>query len=327
MSEENLCVDPSFRCPNRIDRINSKWVKHGQEMIDNEFPIQLDIELNNNCNFRCPNCPQSTENILIEYMPLSLFRSLILEGILESGFESIKLQYRGEPLLYPQFIEALKFAKSVGVYIHFNTNGSLLTDEIINALIEYRVDKVIFSIDSSNPTVYNRMRKGGDFHKTFKNILKLYTEKLKRDSKYPHIRVQAVYCDDNKEEIDSGRYNNLFETVANEVGHEDMFDFTKPLEDKTELPNWHCGQLWQRLVILSDGTVLPCCGGIDHSRGVIYGLGNVRDNTLHEIWNSDDLQIIRYLHKKGESHEVEMCAHCKIRKYVVDKIKKEIDKI
>ena len=326
MNGVNLCVDPSFRCPNRIDKNNSKWKKNGQEMVDNGFPLQLDIELNNNCNFRCPNCPQSTENILIEYMPLSLFRSLILEGISEPNFESIKLQYRGEPLLYPQFIDALKFAKSFGLYVHFNTNGSLLTNGIINALIEYKVDKVIFSIDSSNPTVYNRMRKGGDFHKIFRNILKLYTEKLKRDSKYPRIRVQAVYCNDNKEEIDSGRYNNLFEIVADEVGYEDMFDFTKPLYDKTELPNWHCGQLWQRLVILSDGTVLPCCGGIDHPRGVIYGLGNVRDNTLHDIWNGEVLNKYRELHRNGLSHEVDMCARCRVRLYVVNKLK-EVDKI
>ena len=44
--EEDLCVDPSFTCENRKDVNGSRWVKNGQEMIDERFPIQLDIELN-----------------------------------------------------------------------------------------------------------------------------------------------------------------------------------------------------------------------------------------------------------------------------------------
>ena len=328
MSEENLCVDSSFRCPNRIDLVGSKWIKNGNDMIDEGYPLQLDIELNDNCNFRCPNCPQSTAvNKSYTIMNIQLFHRLVMESLLAHNFESIKLQYRGEPLLYPHFIAILEFAKFFGLYVHFNTNGSLLTDDIINALIEYKVDKIIFSIDSSNPIVYNRMRKGGSFSKTFNNVAKLYTEKVKRGSKYPRIRVQAVYCDDNKEEIDSGKYNELFKLFADEIGYEDMFDFTELIDtSKDILSKWHCGQLWQRLVILSDGEVLPCCGGIDNPRGKIYSLGNVNETNLHEIWNGPVLTKYRELHRNGFSHLVEMCARCRVRKYVVDKTQKEVDK-
>ena len=92
MNEINLCVDPSFKCPNRIDLVGSKWIKNGNDMIDEGYPLQLDIELNDNCNFRCPNCPQSTTvNKSYNIMSVPLFHRLIMESLLERSI--IQLNY------------------------------------------------------------------------------------------------------------------------------------------------------------------------------------------------------------------------------------------
>ena len=53
------------------------------------------------------------------------------------GTKSIKLNYINEPLLRKDLEEAIQYAKSKGIInIYFVTNGSLLTEQRIEALLQ-----------------------------------------------------------------------------------------------------------------------------------------------------------------------------------------------
>ena len=89
------------------------------------------------------------------------------------------------------------------------------------------------------------------------------------------------------------------------------------MEDGTELPNWYCSQLWQRLFVLADGTIQPCCRAMEGGSSCIYKLGNINNTHIKEIWEGPDMTLLRKAHRAGKSHEISMCRKCGIRKEVI----------
>lgn len=317
--KRDMINDPSFTYARRAVEDHFKttnWYKNGAEMIDMGYPLQLELELNTDCNLRCPQCFQSRDPLKKEYLPLEKIKDLIDKGS-KKGLESVKLQYRGEPLLYPHLIEVITYAKAEGLYVHFNTNATLLTKEMSINLIKAGLDKIVCSVDGCSKETYNPARLRGRFENVLRNITILQAQKQVLGSKTPAVRVQAVKQQLNKEEIESGNYVNFWSKRVEEVGIERCFDFYDSLEDATPLPDWHCEQLWLRLVILVDGRVLPCCAGINFGDNIIYSMGNIYKETVEQIWNKKRLKIMREAHKGGMSHMFSMCRKCRVRKLVI----------
>lgn len=65
----------------------------------------------------------------------------------------------------------------------------------------------------------------------------------------------------------------------------------KPLETRKLKPNF-CIQPFQSLEILQNGDVIPCCAAV-------HVIGNLRFNTLDEIWNNKIMQDLRSDISKG----------------------------
>ncbi len=62
---------------------------------------------------------------------------------------------------------------------------------------------------------------------------------------------------------------------------------------------------FSRLSILEDGTVVPCCIDLDAMK-----LGNIKEKSLKEIWNSDKLKKLRKLHLEGKFYQIPTCKEC-----------------
>ena len=67
-----------------------------------------------------------------------------------------------------------------------------------------------------------------------------------------------------------------------------------------------CSQLWERLTVYWTGEVVPCTADINGRRVV----GNLRSQSIKEVWNSDELLSMRNLHRERKFHEIELCARC-----------------
>jgi len=320
---DKLNVDPSMHyIKGDYSDKSDKWYVNGENMITEKVPIQLDLELNTDCNLRCIMCLQSKQKVKLERLRFDDVKRILSEAFLK-GLESIKLNYRGEPTVSDIFLETIVYAKKLGIYVHFNTNGNLITPIIAQKLVQHKVDKVIFSVDSCDEAVYANIRRGGSLMNVIKSIIMINTFKAVSQASKPLIRVQAVKQDFNREEIESGKYFKFWERLVPEFAWEDEFDFMDNSYDATELPNWHCAQLWQRLVILADGRVMPCCGGYDYLSDEPWVVGNIHESTIEEIWNMPKLVEARQRHKEGLSHYIETCCKCRVRKLVLKKMNSE----
>jgi len=312
----NLINDPSYSHEG-TSNWEAYWYGVGLHMTPRLGPIQLDIETNTGCNSKCKKCTEYTSPLPHVRMDFEDIKNLI-DGGDEYDLRSIKHNYRGEPLLYEDVEDLWSYAKRKKLFVHFNTNGLLLSVPQINSLIRNRVDEILITIDTSKPEVYKELTGHLGFETLKERLTILQILKQFYDTKKPVVRVQAVIQPENKDEIESGEYEKFWRSFADQIGFMDMFDLLDNTPNQTELPKWHCEQLWQRLIILVDGTVLPCCCGIDLAEGKIYSVGNIFDNTIREIWNSPRLRHMRAMHKEGKSHAIEMCRKCRLRKYVIN---------
>lgn len=143
----------------------------------------LRILTTNACNYKCPYCHNEGQDKGKNIIELSFddFK-LIIEAALKSGIDEIRFS-GGEPLTNLTTLDMIKWIDcNTDVELGVATNGSLLTDSIIEILKETRILLTIH-LPSVNPTTYFRLT-GGDIKKLFYNISLLDKYKIKYSFNY-----------------------------------------------------------------------------------------------------------------------------------------------
>ncbi len=293
----------------------NKWIDNPKNFIVGEFPIHLDIELNTSCNLKCPMCIRSISNIHSENMKLERVKDVIDDAV-KNGVCSIKFNYRGEPLLYPHLCEVIAYAKEKGVIeVMINTNATLLTANYARELIDAGLDLLSCSIDATTEKVYDQIRVGGNFYEVCKNVVATQVLKKLKESNTPIVRVQMVELELNTHQVDD--FVDFWSEYADEISVVDYKDVEGEKGDATVLPDWYCSQLWQRLFVLVDGDILPCCRAIQGENEKLFVLGSVYNTTIKKVWNGVKMKHLRKAHRNGKSHLIGMCRTCGLRKEVI----------
>ena len=296
------------------------WYENPKKFIVGNFPIHLDIESASACNLKCPFCASTMKNWGPDnkgFMEFALFKKIIDEST-QNGLFSIKLSLRGEPLLHPRLCDMIRYAKEKGIIdIYFNTNAVLLDEKMIHSLIEAGLDRISISFEGYTKEIYEKYRVGANFESVRDNIILLKKIRDELNIDYPKIRIQMVLLPELAKIYPS--YVAYWEKIADEVGFLDERSEGSLTEDQKLQANWACSFLWQRGVILWDGTVLPCLmhGVKDFSQ---MKLGNVRDMSVRDMWLGEKNVKNRLLHKEGRSHEIDACVKCSYRTSEIKKL-------
>lgn len=90
-------------------------------------PMCVDIEVASICDLGCPHCFREYIVTPDKIMDQNVFYKIIDE-ISEMGVPSIKLNWRGEPLLHPKLCDFISYAKNKSIIdVSINTNATTLT--------------------------------------------------------------------------------------------------------------------------------------------------------------------------------------------------------
>jgi hypothetical protein len=240
-------------------------------------------------------------------MDFGMYRDIIDDGI-QNGLMSIKLSYRGEPLLHPDIISMVRYAKDAGILdVYLNTNGQILTPRIIDGLCQAGMNRISISIEGHTKEVYERSR-GAPFDTIFQNVkdLAMIRDSMGSDMR---IRIQTVLPPGNHNLAEYQDYVRFWQPYADEIGY---LDLRAETPESPRIPpgqsKWECPFLWQRMTILWDGTVLPCLmHGI--SDFTPYTLGHVSTNKISDMWHA--MEPRREYHLSGRSDM--LCHECSFR--------------
>jgi radical SAM protein with 4Fe4S-binding SPASM domain len=288
-----------------------KWVELPKTKTISNFPLHLDIETTNVCNLKCPMCART---ILLAnkefsnqgYMSKDEYKKIIDEAV-ENGVYSIKLNYLGEPLLHKDIIWQVEYAKKAGVVdVMLNSNGDLLTQEMSQNLLEAGLDKLFISFDAISPDIYETQRKGTSLGKVIDNLY--YFCKL-RNEKYPktYIRVSMVMYETDEFRAQFEGLKAMWKNLVDAVGYGFYVekDYSK-MNKYPKVDGFYCEQLFQRMFLKYNGNVTVCCVD-DKDR---YIVGNWREQSLKDIWNSEKYKSIREKHMNKEYYDIDMCSEC-----------------
>jgi len=282
-----------------------KWDEYPVKKIIGRFPIHLDIETTPLCNLKCPFCITTYANFRGGMMDFSLFRKIIDEGSAK-GLSSIKLNWRGEPLLHPDFSEMAAYAKKKGIIdVFMNTNATLLTEEKARDIISAGMDRIIISFEGYEKKFYESQRVGAAFEETVENIKKFMSLRKALNKSFPWVRIQTILLDELKPKME--QYSKFWGEIVDEVACIDLKNEVNRVAVKEN--DWVCPQLWQRMTISWDGGIMPCV----NDTFCKMRLGKIPEISIEEAWKSEKLETMREMHNKCFAHKIEGCLDCPLR--------------
>lgn len=324
MTEPTIQVNSNFhtiagksvvdRADARYQEYRKKWDEWPVHFIAGEFPLHLDIEPTNLCNLRCPFCATTHNKYKQGFMKEKIWKKILDEGG-RNGLYSLKFTYRGEPLLHPDLSKMVRYAKDVGVMdVYFNTNAVKLDEKYIRSLIDAGLDRISISFEGFTKEVYEKNRVGAVFEKVVKNIELLRDIKKEMGSDKPLVRIQTVLVPEIRNNPQD--YAAFWATRSDEVAYLDMKDEEGNPDHRGIVSNWACPQLFQRLTITWEGTIIPCV----HDIFEWMPLGNIESTTIKSAWLSAGERQYRSLHQQGRAHEINSCDRCPLRENEIHKI-------
>lgn len=267
------------------------------------FPLLVDVELTNLCNFQCITCPTGRR---VLSRPLGFMTSEIFEKILKEAIKELCLGIRfvrwGEPTLHPCLLKFIGQAVEAGIKCHINTNGFFCDDEFIERIVRIPLHSIKFSLQGLDKSTYEIVRRNGDFLKLMDAIQTLYEYRFKR--KFPFMTIDTTITDESPERIDN--FKKVMGGICDKVSVGKTREIIFPKSPQTNFPQ--CPEVFNKLSIDWDGVVTACCG--DWNRLMV--VGDVRKQTLKEIWNSERLNYFRKTIVARRHNTLPLCGNCKL---------------
>lgn len=282
------------------------WISLAKEKKVRDYPLLVDLEMSSKCNLSCPMCYTITEEFLAKvdrkYMDFDLYKKIIDE--IAGKVYAVRLSLRGEPTLNKHFIDAVKYAKDKGIQeVSTLTHGKKLTGNYLQKVIDAGIDWITVSIDGMGET-YNNIRKPLTWEATLGRLNEIKTLKEKIGTNKPVIKVQGIWP--AIRENPSAYYESLI-PYADLIAYNPLIDYLRKDSEIIYEENFSCPQLYQRLVVGSDGNVMKCSNDEDGDEIV----GNAYNETIYQIWNGAKLQSCRDSHKKIDGFkESKVCSQC-----------------
>jgi len=208
----------------------------------------------------------------------------------------------------PDIYKMLRYCRDADIYTVVSTNATFLNEKRSHALIDSGLDSLIIAFDGATPEVYEKYRKGAKFHKVRANILRFLEIKREREADL-FVVLQMVRLPENQHQlrdfhqmwsrkgVDEIRIKED-EIVIPEVALEERINHQRRRQP--------CHQLWQGPATINyKGDFYPCCHMWQSKP-----LGNVREKSVFELWNSHEMQRMRQAHLDGDLSDYPECQNC-----------------
>src|SRR6516225_7117150 len=178
-------------------------------------PVCVYLETTNRCNLLCTTCPRTYEQLEPPAdMSWKLFTSIVDQI---PNLQRAVLHGVGEPMLVRNLPRMVRYLKDRGVYVLFNTNGTLLSERNGRALIDARLDELRVSLDASNRESFKAIRGRDYFGRIIRNV-RAFRELQEREG---HVRPQvSVWLTGLRETVEE---LPAFVKVAAEIGVKEVY--------------------------------------------------------------------------------------------------------
>jgi len=158
------------------------------------------LEVTSRCNLKCVMCPVT---VLADQWPSYDMSWPTFERI-AAAFERVKwvyLQGWGEPLLHRRLFDMIERAKGAGCEVGFTTNGTRLTQQTGQRLLDRGLDLLAVSIAGATAATHETIRVGSDFARLIENVRRFIALRNERGSARPKVEIFFLMTPANLAEL------------------------------------------------------------------------------------------------------------------------------
>lgn len=330
-------IERKFIVP--LKSYEDNFVGKGLEYTSN--PIYMTLGITSNCNYNCKHCGNNSsikkDTDLKKDEIYDLLDQMIEMNLLKLNFTG------GEPTTNSNLTDYIRYVKGRIPRITISTNGSLITDKKAKELKCAGLNMAKISIDGLSK-FHNEFRNYKDAYKkaieaiinfqrygievrvqstlTKHNVDELLElMEVLSDLKISHhtiVPVCPIGRADKEMMLSNGEYKEVITQMYKKVvtlldkgtktnfqirpvfGARELFDGLKTTFETLSM-KYSCEALKNTMEIQSNGDVVPCSF-------LSIPIGNVRKNTLSEIWNSNKSNELRKLFDNNKNNEY--CSQC-----------------
>lgn len=288
-----------------------------------DTPLSVYIFPTTFCNFKCSYCAHSLGlekmkekyDFKAENMNMDTFNNTINQlKEFSQKIKVISLTGQGEPLInkdIPKMVKAIKQA-NICDSVEIISNGSLLTKEMADGLIDAGLDTLRISLQGLTAKMYKDICKYDLDYNVFISNIKYYFDN-KKENMNLFVKTLDVTLKENEEDL----FYKAFEDISDRMFIEkcqpayEGVESTKDLDtsfdrygDKHEKRDV-CPACFYMLGVFPNGDVEPC--------DTIYKpiiLGNVNNISLISMWRGDILKNFWKMQLNKNRYDNKKCAVC-----------------
>jgi len=319
-TEEDINIKLGKIIGKKFVEYRKKWDAVNRMEMITDFPMFLQLDMNQECNYKCPHCiighkKEVKEYYEGEYLGFEDFKKIVDEGS-EHGCPSLSPQGNNEPFLIKDLHKYIEYAHNKGfIDIMLNNNGSALPLKRAQEILDSGLTRLRFSLDAVKPETYKKVRVGSvPLERVIKNIEDFLELKEKGGYKLPIVGVSFCKVKQNENELEE--FINFWRDKVDLIS---IQTFMPPTTDKQKykkfyssdqyfekpVTKFHCVQPYQRLTFRNE-YMYPCCVSFNKD----LNLGSIKKKSIYSAWNSEKMNKLRGIHKNGQFYKNKTCKDC-----------------
>lgn len=293
-----------------------------QDIIPLSTPLVIFVDPASACNFKCTFCPTGHEDLISNrfngLMKLELFQKIIDDlAMFDKPIKVLRVYKDGEPFLNKNLFRMIAYAKNSKLVetIDTTTNGSLIDPKRLAPVLEAGLDRINISVDGMDEESYRQITGVKfNFERFVDNVkwlfankgnclihIKTIRETLSKDQEQKFFDIFGNYCDEIFVENFSPCWPG-FDSELRTGWKITQGLYGQPIQDIAV-----CPYIFYTYCVNADGLVSSC--SVDWDRKLV--IGDVRKQSMKEIWTSPEMQALRRQHLRGERNQNPTCGKCR----------------
>lgn len=275
-----------------------------------DFPNRVLLEMTSRCNMTCRMCPRhNLKRPSVDFDKKLYLR--VIDELDRRGVEGVWLFHLGEPILHKDWKEIVGYVgqkKNFGI-TWFSTNGFLFDRECADFILNSGITFLNYSLHGTNEETFGFVSPK-ECYKAVRENLEFLLRRKKELGRGPVIHIQMI--DQEGTHFDIDEFLETFYQTGEIVSINTL--------EYANLPNNKFGLLRERppvvkkcsriyrgdCFIVSNGDVQPC----DAAYNSEILLGNIKDDSVYNIWNSKVRREMLDLNERGEMFKIDHCKKC-----------------
>jgi len=278
----------------------------------------LNIELFGGCNYSCKMCPQGEpgrEKDFKKMIPIDVYKKVI-DDAMGYGLEAVSIHGSGEPTLSKNFIESIKYAKSLGLTCYSFTNGYLLTKELSEKIVESGLDVLRISVVGYDSHTYKEWMKTNSFEMV-RNNASCFNQ-ISEGSKTELHSYHLIIDNENVDYEVSQYQKNWIEPTNSKAEIWMMHNWSGVYEGTPygrKGQERSCGRPFNDVLEVRAGgldghsaAVVACCMTLGNDSNAT--LGHLDESSISDVIEGDKYRHLMESHASGKWNDIDYCQGC-----------------